>query len=70
MPAAICWAAPGFDEAGGADLYRRGAGQDELQRVGGCHDAAMPIIGSLTALATCQTMRSATGLMAGPEKPR
>ena len=52
-----------------ADLHRRRARHDELERVGARRDAAAADDRHVDGAATCQTIRSATGFIAGPDSP-
>ena len=61
---------PGVHEVRGADLDRPAARDQELEGVARREEMPpTPITGIFTARAACQAMRTATGRMAGPERP-
>ena len=59
----------GVYEIGSAYLDGSCAGEHEFDGVAAVHDASKSDDRDFTAFATCQTIRTATGRTAGPERP-
>ncbi len=60
---------PGIDEVAGSHRHRAGAGQDELNGIIGVHNSTHADDRERNSLDTCQTIRTATGRIAGPDRP-